>query len=94
MAWRDLKKKVKQQFSDFLEIPGDVALDLPKIVMMGNIRLFVENHRGILEYSPESVRINTADGELGVTGKELMLKNVLPDEICVVGEIWSLNFLK
>lgn len=94
MAWKDLKKRVKQQFSDFLEIPGDVALDLPKIVLVGNVQLYVENHRGILEYSPESVRINTVGGELSVAGKELILRNVLPDEICVVGEISSINFLK
>ena len=94
MAWQELKRKFKQQFSDFLEIPGDVALDLPRIVIVGNIQLFIENHRGILEYSPESVRISTADSELTVTGRELMLRNVLPEEICLVGEIEAIRFSK
>ncbi|MCL6639423.1 MAG: sporulation protein YqfC [Firmicutes bacterium] len=92
MAWQDLKKKVKQQFSEFLEIPGDVALDLPKTVIVGNVQVYVENHRGILAYAPEGVRISTGDGEIAIDGRELMLRNVLPDEICVVGEIEAVRF--
>ena len=38
MAWQDVKKKVKRQISEILEIPGDVALDLPKIILFGNIQ--------------------------------------------------------
>jgi len=55
MSWSDYKKKIKRQFSEFLEIPGDVMLDLPKIVLVGNIKIFIENHRGILEYTTEKV---------------------------------------
>ncbi len=93
MAWKDLKGKVKKQFSEFLEIPGDVMLDLPKIILIGNIQLFIENHRGIIEYTPEVVRISVQEGELAVSGEDLMLRNILPDELCVEGKIKSLNFL-
>ncbi|MCL6634705.1 MAG: sporulation protein YqfC [Peptococcaceae bacterium] len=93
MAWQDVKKKVKRQFSEFLEIPGDVMLDLPKIILVGNMQLFIENHRGIIEYDPEKVRISVGAGEVAVTGENLMLRNILPDELCVEGKIHSLNFL-
>ncbi len=93
MAWKDLKGRVKKQFSELLEIPGDVMLDLPKIVLIGNIQLFIENHRGIIEYTPEVVRISVQEGELAVSGENLMLRNILPDELCVEGKIKSLSFL-
>lgn len=93
MAWRELKKKVKRQFSEFLEIPGDVMLDLPKITLVGNIQLFIENHRGILEYTPEGVRVSVGEGEVAVTGENLLLRKILPDELCVEGNIRSLSFL-
>lgn len=92
MAWQDLKRKVKRQFSEFLEIPGDVILDLPKIVLVGNIQLFIENHRGIIEYSPELVRVSTGEGEVIVTGEQMVLRNILPDELLVEGKIKSLSF--
>lgn len=93
MALRDLRKKVKKQFSDFLELPGDVMLDMPKITMVGDIKLYIENHRGIIEYSTAGVRISVMEGELAVSGEGLTLRNVLPDEICVEGKIKSLSFL-
>lgn len=93
MALRDFRKKVKKQFSDFLELPGDVMLDMPKITMVGDIKLYIENHRGIIEYSTAGVRISVMEGELAVSGEGLTLRNVLPDEICVEGKIKSLSFL-
>ncbi|WP_066636509.1 sporulation protein YqfC [Desulfolucanica intricata] len=93
MAWRNIKKRVKQRVSDLLEIPNDIMLDLPKIVLVGNLQVFIENHKGIVEYSPEVIRINVGEGEVVVTGEELMLRNILMDEICVEGRIKGLNFI-
>lgn len=94
MAWRDVKRKVKQQFSEILEIPGDVMLDLPKIVLVGNLQVFLENHRGIMEYTPESVRVAVGEGEVEITGEKLQLRNILPEELCVEGQIKSVSFIK
>ncbi|TEB15376.1 YabP family protein [Pelotomaculum sp. FP] len=93
MGWRDFQRKVKRQFSEAMELPGDVVLDLPKIIMVGNIQLFIENHRGIIEYTTEGVRVSVGEGEVAVVGENLMLRNILPDELCVEGKIRSLSFL-
>lgn len=93
MSWRDVKKKVKQQFSEMLEIPSDVMLDLPKIVLVGNLQVYLENHRGITEYTPELVRIAVGEGEIEIAGEGLQLRNILPEEICVEGQIKSIVFL-
>ena len=93
MGWRDFQKKVKRQFSEAMELPGDVVLDLPKIIIIGDIQLFIENHRGIIEYTPERVRVSVGEGEVTVSGENLMLRNILPDELCVEGKIRSLGFL-
>ncbi|RYD03384.1 hypothetical protein N752_19595 [Desulforamulus aquiferis] len=43
-------------------------LDLPKIVLVGNLQVFIENHRGIVEYNSDKVRIKVGDGEVGIIG--------------------------
>jgi len=93
MAWKDVKNKVKRQFSDYLELPGDIMLDLPKIVLVGNLQVFIENHRGIQEYTPCFVRVVVSDKVIEVTGENLTLRNIMPDEICVEGQISGLAFL-
>lgn len=91
MAWIDFKKRVKRQVSDFLEIPSDVMLDLPKIVLVGDLQLFVENHRGIVEYTPEVVKLIVGEGEICVTGENLSIRNIMADEIIVEGKIKAVN---
>ena len=93
MAFKDLKNKFKRQLSDYLELPGDIMLDLPKIVLVGNLQVFIENHRGIQEYSPRLVRVVVSDKVVEVTGENLTLRNILPDEICVEGQIFTVSFL-
>lgn len=77
-----------------LEIPSDIILDLPKVVLVGDLQVFIENHRGIVEYSAESVRINVGDYEVAVSGEGLLLRNILPDEICLEGRIKSVQFIR
>lgn len=92
MSWKDRKKQFQKQVANFLDIPGDLMMDLPKVVLVGDVQVFIENHRGILGYTAEQVRISTTLGDLEITGLDLSLKNILPDEIMVEGRIRSIVF--
>lgn len=92
MSWRDLKNGVKRQFSDFFELPGDVMMNLPKIILFGNDLIQIENHRGIIEYSTSVVRVAVGEGEVSVSGENLTLRSLLPDEVHIEGKIQSLSF--
>lgn len=94
MAWQKLKNRFKRQVSDFLEIPNDVMLDLPKVVLVGNLQVFIENHRGIVEYTPELVKVIVGEGEIEITGESLTLRNMTADEIMVEGKIKNLKLLE
>lgn len=92
MSWKERKKQFQQQVANFLDIPRDLLMDLPKLVLTGDVQLTIENHRGILAYTAEVVRVSTTIGDLEVTGLDLTLKNILPDEIMVEGRIKSISF--
>jgi sporulation protein YqfC len=91
MAFKSIKNRLKRQVSDFLEIPSDVMLDLPKVVLVGNLQVFIENHRGIVEYTPEIVKVIVGEGEIEITGEGLTLRNMTSDEIMVEGKIKNLK---
>ncbi len=93
MSWQNRKKQWQERVANFLDIPRDLLMDLPKVVLVGDVQVFIENHRGILVYTPEQVRVNTALGKLEITGSDLSLKNILPDEIMVEGRIKSICFI-
>lgn len=81
------RAKFKSAFVNVLEIPTDIALNLPRITMLGNLQLNIENHKGIVEYTENKIRINVARGYLDIEGNNLVLRNVQIDEIMINGEI-------
>lgn len=93
MRWREVREQVKRRAAAALELPGEVALDLPKIVITGNIQVLIENHRGIVAYSPEVVRVLVTVGEVAVSGSDLVLRSIVQDEIIVEGDIHGVAFV-
>lgn len=92
-----MKKKIneiKTNFSEILELPKDIMLDLPKITLIGNLQLYIENHKGIIEYGGLRIRVNTNAGILRILGKNLVIKTIVTEEIIIIGEIDSIEFTR
>lgn len=85
--------EIKKSIGDLLELPQDLVLDLPKITMIGNLQIYIENHKGILEYSTTRVRIFTKCGVLRIIGKDLLLRRIVREEIVLVGEITQVEYV-
>lgn len=81
-----------QALAGLLEIPQDIVLDLPRITMLGNKQLLVENHKGIIEYTPFLVRVKLNQGELNIRGEELMLGNLQTEQLLVEGVITQVKY--
>lgn len=86
------KDNIKNMVSEVLELPKDIMLGLPKITMVGRMEIHIENHKGIIEYSKEIIRINTSEGILKITGKNMDIKNIITEEVRVTGEVISIEF--
>ncbi|MGI6189032.1 MAG: sporulation protein YqfC [Clostridiales bacterium] len=85
--------EVKTTVSDMLELPKEITLNLPKITMIGSIQMLVENHKGIIEYTPQRIRLNSAIGVIRVQGINMNLRNIAADDILVTGQIKIVEFL-
>lgn len=84
---------LKYNLSEALELPKDVVLDLPKITIMGNIQLYISNHKGIIEYTKETLRINSTIGIVKISGTNMELKTILTEEIIVNGNIEKIEII-
>ncbi|MBC8014191.1 MAG: sporulation protein YqfC [Sporomusaceae bacterium] len=86
------KNRQWQRLAGILEIPQDIILDLPRITMLGNKQLLIENHKGIIEYTPSLLRIKLSQGELIVKGKDLILANLQIEQILVEGTVGEIKY--
>lgn len=86
------KKGKIQRLAGLLELPQDIFLDLPRLTILGNIQMLVENHKGIIEYTPILVRIRLKQGELIIGGSDLVLSNLQAEQILVEGTVSEIRF--
>jgi sporulation protein YqfC len=87
-----MSEGIKRKISDALDLPRDIILNIPRVTITGRIAVFLENHKGIVEYDSQSVKINTPVGIVSITGEDLLIKTIIADEITIEGRITAVEF--
>lgn len=87
------KINIKEQLTSALDIPREVVLDVPITMLTGNTEISVENFGGIIEYSPQKIRLNTRSGVVVIDGIELEAKSMTKEVITIKGTIISVAFV-
>lgn len=84
---------IKEGILNLVDFPKDVLLNLPKITVIGNTQITVENHRGIIEYIPERIRINSTIGMIRISGKNMIINSVMTEILVITGKIISIEII-
>jgi len=87
------KSSMKSRIADSLELPKEVTLNIPIIKIMGRNDINIENHKGIVEYSNEILRINSEIGIIKIIGKNLYIKEISKEEIFITGDMSLVEFI-
>jgi len=68
---------------------GDFRLysKLPLVELAGCGRVLIENHTGVLSYSPEEITVKVSYGCLVVTGQNMMLAEMSREQLVISGQI-------
>jgi sporulation protein YqfC len=80
-------RKIKQDIAEILELPLDVSLDLPKIVIVGELGVLIQNHRGLIQYSPGRIVVGVGQGQIAISGESLKISEVNKEDMIVRGII-------
>jgi sporulation protein YqfC len=79
--------RVRNWMANKMDLPQDVMMDLPRITMIGQIHVYIENHRGLLAFTDKELRLLLQQGQLLIKGKSFVIKTILPEEILLEGKI-------
>lgn len=66
---------------------------LPVVELVGQGRLLIENHQGVLSYSSEEIKIKVSYGCVIVVGSNLQLMEMSRVKLAICGRIDGLQFL-
>ncbi|MFB4211866.1 sporulation protein YqfC [Shouchella sp. JSM 1781072] len=89
-----LTNRIKKWVTEQMQLPADVMMDLPRITMIGQLHIYIENHRGVLQFSTTELRLLLKEGQLLVTGDQFVLKTILPEELLLEGRIDKVTFIQ
>ncbi|HHX96634.1 MAG TPA: sporulation protein YqfC [Clostridia bacterium] len=81
------------RISRFLELPPEIIYNLPKMTLIGNLQIKIENHRGLIEYTTGKVRVAVNQGEVEILGKNLIICSISREGLCLEGEIDGFKYL-
>ena len=79
---------------EIFDLPGEVMLDLPLIMMVGQEEFYLENHKGIALYQTDLIKIRVKLGFLVIVGADLNIRNIKSHTLQVTGKIDEISYEK
>lgn len=87
-------KKLAGDVSEFLDLPEDAMLGSARVEITAGKRLLIDNHRGVISYSDETVMVLLPDGKLSVYGGSLCMKTMTERQLLIGGRIDSVEWMR
>lgn len=76
-----------ERAAETLDLPADALAGLPRLELVGDGELRVENHKGILAYGREEIHISGGVYLIKIAGQELELRAMTAIELLITGKI-------
>ncbi len=87
-----MKKRISERAADAWGVPKDVIMNIPRLAISGDKEIYIENHKGILEYTDTEIRISTAMGIVRVCGKNLVIDRIRLEDIVISGSFTKVEY--
>ena len=83
----------KEALIESLKFPKDICMGAVKVTLTGNREAWIENYKGIIEYTPERIFLQLKNGRVAFCGKQLHIAFYTSEEMRITGIIEGMQFL-
>lgn len=83
----------KELIVESLKLPKDSMLGASIVTITGDNEAFIENYRGILEYTKESIVLQGKNCKIAFSGKELSIDYYTNEDMKIGGRIEMVRYL-
>ena len=94
MERRGRREGLLEKTAQALDLPADVLAGLPRVELIGDREVRMENHRGILSYGEEEIHVSAGGFVIKIVGEELKLRAMTGLELLVTGRIRAVELAK
>ncbi len=86
-------KNIRESVVETLSLPKDVCLGALKVALTGNSEAWIENYRGILEYTGCSILLQGKNCKVCIEGRGLTICYYTGEDMKIVGCITGVRYL-
>ena len=91
MRKRHIKKNIsrpsRRASPGAIEWQGALQSGAARVTVLGSKRLLVENHTGLIEFTANVIRLNSAGGAIAIEGKNLSISDMRRQQLIIHGQI-------
>ncbi|MFA6940075.1 MAG: sporulation protein YqfC [Clostridiaceae bacterium] len=84
--------KAAERLSKSLDIPEDVVINIPKITIVGNNEISIENHQGVRYFQQDVIKINSKIGEIILEGDKINIIYMSKTTIVLNGNFTGISY--
>ena len=91
MAGKPRRLGFLERAAEVFDLPADAVAGGPRLELVGDRELRVENHKGILAYGREEIHISGGVYIIKVVGQELELRAMTGLELLITGKVLQIS---
>lgn len=87
-----IKTNKKDRILDTIPLPQDIIHGDIRITVMGNREVWIENYKGLLEYTGNSIILQAKSCKLQMEGKSLNIDYYTNEDMKISGRLTSIKY--
>lgn len=84
---------IVRKITEVLELPPETMLKIPKITLVGNERVRVENYTALLDYKRDNIRLKYDGGVIDIMGENFQIKVIGEENMVIWGKISAVKLI-
>ena len=91
--WKQEFVDAKERFAEAFMLPKDLVMNATLFHMIGDRDIYLENYKGILEYTGETILLQGRTGQVRFEGRGLFIEYYTCEDMRLKGHISCVKFL-
>ena len=85
-------EKSREIIAETFDLPKDIVLNVPKITIIGNDEITIENHKGIILSERNVIKVNTKVKAINIEGENFEILYIGDSTITISGKFKSISY--
>ena len=82
-----------ERTAEVFDLPADAVAGVPRLELVGDGELRLENHKGILAYGREEIHVSGGNWVIKIAGEGLELRAMTGIELLITGKVTQITLV-